>query len=785
MKNLFIFFIALIATSHASFKIVDNGSPSATITISSTASSSEVLAADELALAVKIASHAVLPVSKDSLIKSPQIVLSTLDRTDWLKSMGLQTKDLQADRDAIGDSDGFAIRQVGLRLYVLGNQSKGVLNGVYSIIEDATGGVWSRPSDPHPFAVQPKVTLAINRLNFVDTPRFKYRGWHVCEIYRNYHEPTDMWMARNRLNKRKASHIDLDEILPKMNTKGITSAYLPVHNVTYYYIPARKYFEKHPEWFAQLNGIRRGEPYHSTQLCFTNKEMQAEFLKNLLTDVEKEKNRFKTFGVMLEDNNNWCECDLCIKPIELPNGQILTRKDPAFQSTQFFQFLNYLAKELSKKYPGKELETYGYFQTVEAPKISLEPNIRVRLAPFVRSDRHLLDSPTNQKWADAFKAWSKKGIPLSIYEYYSCANAFPRPLEVVVQKDLKWLSKNGVEDILSEIYADTPDVVSGRVLNEAFIANHMQYYIINQLMWNPDLDIESTRAKYLHAVYGPAAEPMKKYYHLLADKWLSDSAPQYYNSWGTDSARLLVVETGIEDECRLLLQNATELSKSSPNELWRIQQDSALFEKYVGLAKKNARPILNIPLTKDNLSKNTDFSSDGWKQAVVINDFRVMSESSKKSKIQTKVYVARSKNDLFVGVDLSDKNMTEATGAPGSDLETFPRGEIFELFLDGDLADKGSYYHFAINIAGARYDGKGFDKTWNGKWSQVITKHADGWKLVLTVPLSEIGWAPGKKLSGLFFRGYRPGISGQSENSSWNGAAVHDLRAFGELRFID
>ena len=43
-------------------------------------------------------------------------------------------------------------------------------------------------------------------------------------------------------------------------------------------IPPDTYFSNHPEWFSEIDGLRKKD--HS-QLCLTNEEMRAELTKNL------------------------------------------------------------------------------------------------------------------------------------------------------------------------------------------------------------------------------------------------------------------------------------------------------------------------------------------------------------------------------------------------------------------------------------------------------------------------------------------------------------------------
>ncbi|NBU10671.1 MAG: DUF4838 domain-containing protein, partial [Proteobacteria bacterium] len=38
------------------------------------------------------------------------------------------------------------------------------------------------------------------------------------------------------------------------------------------------------------------------------------------------------------------------------------------------------------------------------------------------------------------------------------------------------------------------------------------YYVANQLMWNPDADLDALRTDFFEQAFGPAAKPMRSYY---------------------------------------------------------------------------------------------------------------------------------------------------------------------------------------------------------------------------------------------------------------------------------
>ncbi|MBQ4289613.1 MAG: hypothetical protein II719_00295, partial [Clostridia bacterium] len=70
----------------------------------------------------------------------PAVAEMFADDLAWLSDLG--TKETGK-----WGSDGFAVRQYGDDVYVIGNTSKGAMNGVYDLIEENLGVLWTRASE--------------------------------------------------------------------------------------------------------------------------------------------------------------------------------------------------------------------------------------------------------------------------------------------------------------------------------------------------------------------------------------------------------------------------------------------------------------------------------------------------------------------------------------------------------------------------------------------------------------------------------------------------------------
>jgi hypothetical protein len=69
-------------------------------------------------------------------------------------------------------------------------------------------------------------------------------------------------------------------------------------------LPHALYFDKHPEWYGEVNGKRT-----PAQLCTANREMRDEFVKRLLSLPGNQK--LDIISVSANDGYGFCECSLC------------------------------------------------------------------------------------------------------------------------------------------------------------------------------------------------------------------------------------------------------------------------------------------------------------------------------------------------------------------------------------------------------------------------------------------------------------------------------------------
>ena len=99
--------------------------------------------------------------------------------------------------------------------------------------------------------------------------------------------------------------------------------------------------------------------------------------------------------------------------------------------------------------------------------------------------------------------------------------------------------------------------------------------------------------------------------------------------------------------------------------------------------------------------------------------------------------------------------------------DEWPGGDHAEIFLGG----KNTYYHFAFDCNGNRYDARGTDSAWNAPW-EVRTEKRDGeWRAVAAIPLRsfDAGIEQNNRIRALFYRARPSRGTEKTVHSSWGG----------------
>jgi hypothetical protein len=207
------------------------------------------------------------------------------------------------------------------------------------------------------------------------------------------------------------------------------------------------------------------------------------------------------------DNDQFCKCDNC--------QQWLTGRDadsPFFtngrHSDYFFQFVNEVAKLVGPKHPQKHIVTLAYMTHGAPPqKFRLEPNVLVQYC--FACNRLNFDRPSYEHELKLLKEWRQAypGRTLYLWLYYTF------PVEV---------ANNGKFHCFPGFFAHAIGqqfaLFQQSDYRGAFHCGYgqeVEAYLTYRLMDDPSLGVDTLLNEYFTRLYGPAAEPMRKFYETV------------------------------------------------------------------------------------------------------------------------------------------------------------------------------------------------------------------------------------------------------------------------------
>lgn len=246
-------------------------------------------------------------------------------------------------------------------------------------------------------------------------------------------------------------------------------------------------FATHPEYFSMRDG-KRFDPKdnsHGWQPCMCNPDLPKLFA---VYAERYFKERPDAIGIPMgvNDGSGDCKC---------PGCEALYAK----YGNPYVEFYNMAARSLAKSHPGKFLAFIAYAQRCShAPRnFRMEPNVLVEVTGM-RDVFGLL------------REWKAAGVRhFGIYEYlygFSGSRIASGHYPHVIADFFRRARREfGMETLWEEYFCPMPLFDGGR------------QYVVSELMWNMDADVDALLDDYFSSLYGPAAAPMKRY-HAIAER---------------------------------------------------------------------------------------------------------------------------------------------------------------------------------------------------------------------------------------------------------------------------
>jgi hypothetical protein len=465
------------ANAGATLTLAQNGKSEYVIALAADAIPAEKTAARELSGYLEKISGVKIGIRSETAVlrTQPQILVGAGKRVKALLP--------QQNWAALGN-DGIIIKTSGRNLILAGGRPRGSLYAVYSFLEDSLGVRWWTPTESK---VPTRKALKIPLQSLTYRPQLQTR-----EAFYNSVQQDPIFATRLKNNG--------DHQTQTQQWGGKNTILGFVHTFDKL-LPPEKYFKDHPEWYSDpTNG---GKPCtvnspmpkpQQSQLCLTNEAARRELTENALAWI-RENPEAGMISISQNDNNAPCTCeaDMAIQEREgSPAGPLL-------------EFVNKVAADIEKEYPGFLVETLAYQYTRKAPKtVRPRGNVMIRLCSIEADFSRPFNSVANQSFHDDVVNWKNIAPRLFIWDYLTNFNdtILPHPNLKVMGPNLRFLVANNAIGLFAQgdAYSNgTGDFVAMRV------------WVLSHLMWNPALDQKKLEDEFLREYYGAAAPHLRTY----------------------------------------------------------------------------------------------------------------------------------------------------------------------------------------------------------------------------------------------------------------------------------
>ena len=457
--------------TYADLVLIEDGQPRSTVVVGSQRSEKEHLAATELQNYLTKITGAKVPRARDTnLVAGPRILVGRSAASDTLS---LEVAEL--------GRDGHLIQAVGSDLVLRGKTDQGTLNAVYAFLENHLDVRWFMPGQLGEDIIPRSTVRLPNDLRETRTPDFMA----LYGLKWSGHSPgAPAWERRNRA-----------WLGPPR--------YFFEHSFHFIILETDKEREAHPDWFAR---DIHGKHKRSGQLCTTNPEVVRVTIEKAL-EYFAQRPEAATFGLAPEDGHgsSFCECDRCLAldaELGITDGPITDR---------LMVFCNQVAQGLRQNDPEKYREKYlGFlaYQNYTTPPQKVVPDDMVLVVithmHWDFCDTHPLEHPDcrpNAQFLEWLEGWLAASKHVGVYDYFGHNEFYvPWPLwNTSIPQHIRTYERLGVEFLIVES-------------QQNWANQGMNFYATAKLAWSVDRDMEALWTDFYARFYGPAEEPMRRYW---------------------------------------------------------------------------------------------------------------------------------------------------------------------------------------------------------------------------------------------------------------------------------
>ena len=525
MKSILsLFCIFFIASALSAFEFAKNGKAQCVIAVPKNLDRLEKLALEELKSHLEKMSGASFQVVPESQAGKQSAIY--LGKTDFAVANGVNFPKLSREE--------WVIRTVGRNLILSGGRPAGTFFAVWALLEKA--GCWSLATDQELVPRKPDLNLTgideqkkpvIDGRNIYDGVPWLFKATSVPEKY--YKE---YWM--NRLRNRLNGGHGMSNNVPNAIYRGILfnlSDRMMNYHTFGYYVDVSLY-KSHPEYFAMDKNGKRVCPKELWKgmavqggLCLSNPDVKKITLESLRKYIKADREKGSpedwpvVYDISVLDNfPHVCQCPAC---------QAIAKEEGG-ETGLLLRYINSVAKEIEKEYPGIIIRTFAAYSGAYDPprKTMPEKNVIMQYCDsFSNSDSfHSLKSEQNREMLKLLEGWAKH-VKLVVWDYSNLGGVYftPPRIETVLdslQDNVRTFRDNGVVGLFFESGIDSAIPQNFYELN---------FFVLSHLLLDPEQDVEKLVNTFMDGYYGGAAPALKQYLKAIREGVKAYPEPQLTN----------------------------------------------------------------------------------------------------------------------------------------------------------------------------------------------------------------------------------------------------------------
>ncbi len=493
--------LALAGCADAEFVLVREGEPVACIVTAGSPTPAARLAAQELQWHLQQISGAELPIITEA--DDPQGTRILVGDSDLTTALGYDSSQL--------DLEQAIVRVHGTDLVLIGDDEKpsgrdlmGTRHAAYMLLEHL-GCRWLWPGELGTVIPERATVTVPDDLSLEWTPRLTKRGirnshyndrvqrgldklgWSADD-FRAMHEESSPWYARHRLGG------------------SFVGSY--GHAYGSYW---ERFGEEHPEWFAlQPDGTRdQSSAPGRARLCVSNRELIEQIAADKIAELQ-ERPDYDCVSISPNDGGRttFCTCEQC-EAWDHPDGPTIEiywpdaenrRREHVSLTDRYVRFYSEIAKIVAEQCPDRYLGAYAYSAYRTAPiEAELEPNIIIGFVgvTYLNRDKYEADMQT-------FSAWSEKaGRIFWRPNLLGAGMGFPSNFARRLGEDVARLADQGLT------------VTDFDCQYHHWALKGINYYVLAEMLVDPDADPDAIIDDYCAAGFGPAADHIRAYFDAL------------------------------------------------------------------------------------------------------------------------------------------------------------------------------------------------------------------------------------------------------------------------------